>query len=104
MEYESLETKFSKKVEVLVRVQCKTCKGKGFVFKEEAKVIREKYRKLIKSKYSVEEKQEIDKEVMDFEVRQNYNPLTQFAVCDNCEGTGQDFKYIDVRKLITRDV
>ncbi len=104
MEFESLEIKFHKSVEVLIRVQCKKCKGKGFILTVEAKTLREKYRKLIKSKYSIEEKQEIDKEISDFEITHSYNPLVQFEICEECESSGQDVKFIDVRKLFNKDV
>ncbi len=100
----TLDIKYPKRIEILVRVQCKKCKGTGFILADEAKDIRERYRKIVSSDHSLEEKKAIDKEILDFELTHRYNPLAQFAKCETCENTGQLVKYIDVKKLINSEV
>ncbi len=99
----SLDIKFPKSIEVLVRIQCKKCNGTGFVLKDDAKEIREKYKRIVSTDHTLEEKKEIDKEILDFELKNRYNPLAQFAKCETCENSGQLVKYIDVRKLINSE-
>ncbi|MGD8781133.1 MAG: hypothetical protein PVH88_19470 [Ignavibacteria bacterium] len=103
-EFNALDIKFPKKVEVFVRVQCKECNGTGFILTEEAEALREKYKEIVSSDYSIDEKKTIDKEILDFELAHKYNPLAQFAKCKACENSGQIVKYVDIRKLINADI